>query len=242
MKRFMSSSQQTASQPGDLLRAPRPPICLTKEFVINVGHWRELESMISKDKLQAKESVEVKQLMEEFEGSIEDALRTRGLLWEKPLSDEETRWLVFEYKRITGSHPRLFTTYGLMVHLKEMPRPYWRLFLDSLSDMKAIVILDWSTKLNTSVGMSMFDLGSTIPDHNMWCKGESDGSYDAKDGKGGAAKDVAVQNRATKVRKANLDPLEDTGNNFGPEEATKDGATGNNGATKVWKTNLGPIE
>jgi hypothetical protein len=46
--------------------------------------------------------------------------------------------------------------------------------------MKAIVLRDWSTKFNTRVGIDMYDHDTKIPDQNVWYKGESDGSYDAK--------------------------------------------------------------
>jgi hypothetical protein len=182
MKIFMSSSTpQPATPPNYLLRVPRHPSCSTEPFVLEVGDVADLNDSIDKDRLKPKENMKLSHLMEMFEWSLEAALTRRGLLWEKPLSDEEKCWLIFEYHKITGSYHRIFTTYDLTGHLIELPIPYRRPFLDSLSKMKAIVIIDWSTKFNTRVvGIDMYDHGTKIPDHNVWYKGESDGSYDAK--------------------------------------------------------------
>jgi hypothetical protein len=132
MKRFMLSfTPHPATPPNDLLRAPQHPSCSTGLFVLEVGDVVDLEDSIDKVRLDAKENMKLSHLMKMFEGSLEVVLTTRGLLWEKSLSDEKTCWLIFEYHRITRLYPRIFTTYDLMGHLIELPIPYRRPFLDS---------------------------------------------------------------------------------------------------------------
>lgn len=88
-----------------------------------------------------------------------------------------------------------------MVHLEEMPRPYWRMFLDFLSNKSVIILRDWSTKLFMRVGIFMYDYGVKIPNDNV-----SEGSFTSKKVKGGEkddAKDVQLGKAGALIWRSN---------------------------------------
>lgn len=167
--------------PDDLLRAPDPLTVRMEPFKVHVGQVKMLQDSMSREQAVAKKKMQQSVRKSNFEKYFRVALERRGLFWDQPLHGDESRMMHFEYRNIMGKPPKYLTADRFMVHVEEMPRPYCRKFLDSLSSERTIVLNDWGMKLNTSVGMAKHDRGVILPGQEIHYKGESDASF--KEGK-----------------------------------------------------------
>ena len=118
-RRFVSSAPHLdvelafPSPPDDLLCAPKRSV-ETRPFTVGIGEGQNLQDTIDRDIISIQKHLDVAVLQSIFENHVRIALVRRGLLWEHPIIEEETRVLKLTYELILGASSKFLTTYHLM--------------------------------------------------------------------------------------------------------------------------------